>query len=312
LREYNFELRANHPAVPALPGVPRLRRAQEQRATHFESEVQEGDDLLLVVVELSFQAFYRLTTGAFLLSRAAVPMFVDDPGGGWTPKPNLAIRQRTPEFDIDVFTNSRGFRTSRAHEEYAPGPDASRYRIMLLGPSFAFGWGVNYEQTFAAQLKATLAEKGFSDGRQLELINRGVPALPPEYSLNWFKRVGKTYAPDLVILFLYGSMEFNPAVPMRVKDGYLEVLNPTLSERATVLAKRSAIVFYGWTVLTNVRGAMSHGKGGDSIEGAGREMKVVEAFEQGEVAIESGSNPDKSLQVFRKTEPSKANTRLQE
>jgi hypothetical protein len=234
---------------------------------------------LLVVVELAFQGFYRLTTGGSLLSRAAVPIFVEDPVGGWAPKPNLSFRQRTPEFDIEVFTNSRGFRTSKAHEEYAAGRDDSRYRIILLGPSFAFGWGVSYEQTFAAQLMAMLAAKGFGNGRNLELINHGVPALPAEFNLAWFKQVGKTYAPNLVIQFMYGSLEFNPAVPMRVRGGYLESLNPTLSERVTGLAKQSAIVFYGWTVLTKVRGAMSHDGDGGKIAGAGRELSVVDAFD---------------------------------
>jgi hypothetical protein len=235
---------------------------------------------LLVVVELSFQAVYRITTGAFLVSRAAVPMFADDPDSGWAPMPNLSFPQRTPEFKIDLFTNSRGFRTSNQHEEYATGHDASRYRIMLLGPSFAFGWGVNHEQTFAAELPEMLAQKGFADGLKLELINRGVPALPPGNNLHWFEHVGKQYAPDLVIQFLYASMDVSSTPEdVRVKDGYLVPRDATLSRRANAMAKNSAIVFYGWTVLTHARGVVSPDSGGGKIAGAGRDLNLVGAFD---------------------------------
>jgi lysophospholipase L1-like esterase len=234
---------------------------------------------LVVVVECSFQAFYRITTGASLLSRTAVPIYVTDPYSGWAPRPNLSVHHGTPEFSIDVFTNSRGFRTSKEHEEYAAGRDPSRYRILLLGPSFAFGWGVNHEQTFAGQLPAMLADKGFGEGRKLELINRGVPALPPANNLSWFESVGKTYEPDLVIQFLYGSMDVNPAGSMQVKDGYLVSGDPTLSQRVKARAKSSAIVFYGWMLLTNLRSALSRGPDDGSIAGAGRDMKLAGAFD---------------------------------
>jgi hypothetical protein len=241
---------------------------------------------LLVVVELSFQAFYRLTTGAFLPTRTAVPMFADDPDSGWAPMPNLSFQQRTPEFKIDLFTNSHGFRTSKRHEEYALGRDPSRYRIMLLGPSFAFGWGVNHEQTFAAQVPEMLAKKGFGDGRTLELINRGVPALPPGNNLLWFKHVGKQYAPDLVVQFMYASMDVSSAQEaMRVKDGYLVARDTTVSQRFLALAKNSAIVFYGWTVLTKVRSASSPDSDGGTIVGAGRQLKAAGAFDPASPAV---------------------------
>jgi hypothetical protein len=234
---------------------------------------------LLAVVELSFQAFYRVTTGSFLVNRAALPIFVDDPDSGWATKPGLSFRQHTPEFSVDLFTNSRGFRTSKEHEEYATGRDEARYRILLLGPSFAFGWGVNYEETFAALLPQMLTQRGFGDGRKLELINRGVPALPPDFNLKWLKHVGTAYAPDLVIQFMYGTLEFNPSPSMRVEDGYLVDPNATFFQRATALAKNSAIVFYGWTIVTKMRGSSPPGVVGGKIAGAGREMTPAEAFD---------------------------------
>lgn len=241
---------------------------------------------LLLFVEGTFQLFYRATTGSWLFTRAAQRIYVDEPFGGWAVMPNLTYRQSTPEFAIDIFTNSQGFRTSSQRTEFSRGRDDGRYRILLLGPSFAFGWGVDYEQTFAAQLEDMLARAGFADGRTIEVINRGVPALPAANNLAWFRNVGKDYAPDLVIQFIYGSMEVNlTAEASRVRDGYLITHDPTLPQRAVALAKNSAIVFYGWTLANRVRGALAPARPGGRIEGAGRVMNAPQDFDPAAPAV---------------------------
>ena len=88
---------------------------------------------LLVVVEVGRQAFYRVTNGAVLFRRNALAIYIPDPHSVWAVKPNLDAKHQTPEYTIDLHTNSQGFRVSAAHEEYQPGRDPSRYRIVHSG-----------------------------------------------------------------------------------------------------------------------------------------------------------------------------------
>jgi SGNH hydrolase-like domain, acetyltransferase AlgX len=233
----------------------------------------------LAFIEFSLQAFYRVTTGSFLFSRAAQPIYAEEPFGGWVAKPNLSYRHGTPEFTVDVFTNSRGFRTSRARAEYAQGRNPSRYRVLLLGPSFAFGWGVDYEQSFAAELQRTLTAAGFAGSRTVEIVNCGVPGLTPANGLNWFKHVGRDYAPDLVIQFVYQSMQVHSTAARRyVWNGYLLTDEPTLPRLMIRYARSSAIEFYAWTVAMTLRSRLWPTAQG-SIHGTGRETTAVGAFD---------------------------------
>lgn len=260
------------PLAPAAPG--------KRRPTRLRRLLGLGGYLafLVLVLEAGLQAFYWATTGSVLFSRASQPIFVADPHCGWAVQPNLRYQHRTPEFSVAVHTNSQGLRVSPAHEEYAIGRDDSRYRILLLGPSFAFGWGVNYEDSFAALLQKRLTDAGFAGGRTIEVINHGVPNLPPANNLNWFRQVGRAYGPDLVIQFMYGSMAVSGRPEQRqIRGGYLVSADATLRQRAAALAKNSAIVFYGWTIATKLRSASGPGDG--RIEGAGRELTVARQFD---------------------------------
>jgi hypothetical protein len=62
-----------------------------------------------------------------------------DPRLGFFHNPNLDLRFKNAEFDTRVRTNSRGFRDD---EESLAEP-----RVLFLGDSFCFGWGVDQEET---------------------------------------------------------------------------------------------------------------------------------------------------------------------
>ncbi|MFO0944946.1 MAG: hypothetical protein U1D30_03210 [Planctomycetota bacterium] len=232
---------------------------------------------LVLFCEFFLQGFYRFSTGEFLWKRSAIPSYAPDPDSGWRAKPSMSYRHTTNEFSVDLFTNKEGFRVSSAHEEYAVEKDPKTYRILLLGPSFAFGWAVNFEDTFAKLLRDDLEKAGYADGRPIEMINRGVPALPPANNLAWFKKVGKTYSPDLVIQFVYGSMAVDNRFVADNKvdeDGYLVRANVSTGTKMKAKLKNSALVFYGWMVQQ----AMAS-RSPEKIEGSGRELKSVEAFD---------------------------------
>ena len=133
-----------------------------------------GTMVLFVVfsIELMLQAYYFGTAGDFLFRRTLYPIFEPDPLRCYRLKSNLDYRQRTNEFSVSIFTNAKGFRTDATRElvpyEKRPGV----YRILFLGPSFAFGWGAELEESYPTLLTRWLRERG----HDVELINLGTPA----------------------------------------------------------------------------------------------------------------------------------------
>ena len=78
----------------------------------------------------------------------------------------------------------------------------------------------------------------------------------PIKNLTWYNEEGRRYKPDLVIQFVYGSLNVyadEDAIPYVNKQG---VLVPRRKEALRSLmpwAKKSATVFYGWMAFLQLR-----------------------------------------------------------
>jgi lysophospholipase L1-like esterase len=100
----------------------------------------------------------------------------------------------TEEFRVTVHTNGLGLRGAPAEARKAPGT----YRVLLLGDSFAFGFGVEDDATFAAVLQRTLAPPdGFE---RVEVLNAGVAGWSADQYLLFLESRGFAWKPDLVLL----------------------------------------------------------------------------------------------------------------
>lgn len=234
---------------------------------------------LFVLLEISLQGFYYATAGSFLFSRAARPIFAPNPYTGFWNRPNLDMVHNTNEFRTTLYTNSEGFRTSAAHEEYAVPKPPGKLRVLLLGPSFAFGWGVNYEDTFAARLEAQLDRAGYGGTREVELINAGVPSLSAYAQLHWFEEKGAKLGADLVIQFIYGSMALSVTEYQLTPDGYLVPKGTSRAQWLQSRLKQSATVFYGWIAYTRLRSLFGAEPASKAIQGAGRELVPQARFD---------------------------------
>jgi lysophospholipase L1-like esterase len=161
-------------------------------------------------------------------------------------RPGLAFRHRTPEFDVTIYTNDEGMRTGPAR---APVGDKKPgvFRVLFLGTSYAFGWGSEYQDSYAARIAAGLAGRGL----EVEVLNLGTPAQNAAPQLCWLRENARRIRPDLVIQTVFAnpsvlaaSCAQDPQCPA-VEDGYL--VRPSHGSRLLgELGKRSALVFYGW------------------------------------------------------------------
>jgi len=240
---------------------------------------------LVVFLEVALQGFYWVTAGDFLFRRTGLPIFARERHAGFGNRPHLSFDHRTNEFHARYYVNQAGFRVPRPGLEYTLAKPHNTYRVMILGPSFAYGWGVDYEQSFAGMLEQLLKERGFAHEKKIEIINAGVPAMPMGAQLTWFEQVGTGYMPDLVIQLVYGSVAIpNISDSNAVVDdnGYLVSLGGYVAPRWYDNFKELATVFYGWVVWAklNAQYAPAHtGVKGNPVLGAGREIFAPPDFD---------------------------------
>lgn len=83
--------------------------------------------------------------------------------------------------------------------EYSLTKDKNIFRIVVLGDSIAFGWGVELEDTFAKKLESMLNQ---NLATRCEVINFGVPGYNASQKFALLKGKAIRYNPDSVIVHL--------------------------------------------------------------------------------------------------------------
>lgn len=118
----------------------------------------------------------------------------------WTSKPNFNKLYSSADFQMNVSTNEKGFRG--VSHDYEKPPET--FRIVGIGDSFLFGFGVDNQDTVLVRLQELLGRDN-SSAKKVEIINLGVGA----YSINHYLRILKyevyKYDPDLVMVFFYSN-----------------------------------------------------------------------------------------------------------
>ena len=111
--------------------------------------------------------------------------FEYDPWIGWNNRAN--------RHSGDVKINAEHMRNEK---EFKAGPHPQHKRLMVLGDSFSFGYGVSNEQTYAAQLAGNYLQ-------DWEVLNLSVSATGTDQQIINYQRYGKKYEADIVVLGFY-------------------------------------------------------------------------------------------------------------
>jgi lysophospholipase L1-like esterase len=158
-----------------------------------------------------------------------------DPELFWRLQPGLEVKgERT-----FIRTNDLGLRGDPVAD---PRPEGS-LRILLLGDSVTFGYGLPESQTIGARLGARLAD--VTPGRALEIVNGGVPGYSSRQGLTLLERLGPRLSPDVVIV----CFGFNDARDMFVTDQEVFDAGRTLASTRRVLYRsRLYRLLRGWLV----------------------------------------------------------------
>lgn len=93
----------------------------------------------------------------------------------------------TEEYQVPIITNEDGFRDD-------PIPPTKSFKILLLGDSFAFGYGVARPYLFADLLEQNLG---------VEVINAATGGFDLIHQLQFLKYYARHYSPDLILYAMY-------------------------------------------------------------------------------------------------------------
>src|SRR5579864_7681749 len=100
---------------------------------------------------------------------------------------------------VPVSINSAGLRDREFSLEKAPGV----FRIMMLGDSTTFGWGVRQEDTAAKFLERKLNAHLPAGYDKVEVLNAGVGNYDTVQEVTYYETRGRAFHPDLVVLVFF-------------------------------------------------------------------------------------------------------------
>ena len=109
----------------------------------------------------------------------------------WQFRPGITVKSRMYE-GLEYTINSDGRRGPPT-----PG-ESDCYRILTLGNSCTFGWGVGDKNTYPRKLEALLNEQ--TTGKCVEVINAGIPGYSSFQGRRYFEEDLIRLAPDVVLI----------------------------------------------------------------------------------------------------------------
>ncbi len=144
---------------------------------------------LLVFIEIAGRAtWFCLDKTWGLLVPQEISRF--DDMMGWSLVPGARAVSKSTGQKIEYVINSAGFRD----REYPLEKPAGTFRILLLGDSHTFGFGIPLEKHFSKILEGYFA--------RVEVLNMGVNGYGVDQELLLLREKGLAYQPDLVVAYV--------------------------------------------------------------------------------------------------------------
>lgn len=139
-----------------------------------------------------------------------------------------------------IHTNSHGF---RGPEITDPGP--AQQRIALVGDSFVFGSGVEWEDTLGEQIEVAMEDRG----RSVQVLNFGVPGYNTGHSAVVVETTVLDFDPDVVIYVAFANdtdphRSYGEIDPDRIPDPIGQfMLRSAFGQRCLIILRDMAAHF---------------------------------------------------------------------
>lgn len=160
--------------------------------------------ILFVLFEFSLRLFYPQPVFKHTVVEASPQIFKESSYLPAQLKPSTKTEHLsvTDEFNVSININSLGYRDY----EFTTNKPEDTYRILAIGDSVTYGFGVEIDETYVKVLEKLLNEKGY---RKYSVINAGWNSgdgLDTEYL--FLKREGLSLNPDMIIVGFFMENDF--------------------------------------------------------------------------------------------------------
>jgi hypothetical protein len=144
------------------------------------------------VAFLAFAVVVLPALTVFALDKAAGLVLAMNPARpGLVFPPHYRVSYRTPEFSFTAETNGIGIRDREVNPQ---GKD--RFRVLAIGDSYTYGWGVDLPAAWPKVLERLLTEKG----RPTEVLNLGCPGTSVDAYAVIAERAVPVLQPDAIVV----------------------------------------------------------------------------------------------------------------
>jgi len=239
--------------------------------------------ILCLLVELSARLFYKRESELDKI----LNVLQQDSLFFWKLKPNLDINFQ----DVNVRTNSFGLRS----RQFNSTEDKNNFRIICLGGSSTFGWGVSGEDTYPFQLEKLLREK--YDAKNIEVINAGIIGYTSHQGLLLLNNQILKFNPDVItVSYLVNDVDKhrfyrNSSLPDKLvnsRNKLIVFLESCLEKskffkiikKLIVHLKGSKVKFYG-----NVTGTYSKNRRVSVLDYKNNLRKIIDIVQTNEIKI---------------------------
>jgi len=194
---------------------------------------------------------------------------------GWALIPNFESKFAHRDFTVAIKTNSRGFRD----EEYDYKKPISKKRIVGLGDSFTWGWGVEKNEIYLEVAESLMD--------WVEILNMGQNAYGTGQEYLYFKKFGEKYSPDLVtVAFVQNDLKDNidgKGPIFGIVNDEIKLLSPPKNNSADRIIKKFLVkhshlyasILHGYHVLNDMIKSFISTNINDKVEKSGIPGKMA-------------------------------------
>jgi hypothetical protein len=220
-------------------------------------------------------------------------LYARDTEGNLRLRPDITRRHVTRLWDVEIRTNAEGWRDH---------VDAGREAAVLgLGDSMAFGWGVEFEESFLF-----LAEQQLRREQPVRLVKAAVPGTGPGDQFRLLRSIWRRYNPHAVLLCFFVGNDFvdvqmGGTAQFDVEDGLL-VRRAIDGQAPSLLARARTQLIRSSHLLQLARAVqLNWSRGSSSSESAGESPRQWDDWLREFAQVHLREYPDRTRQAVDQT-----------